>query len=64
MVSIGNHEYDYLSDDSHNDPSVTDGNYSVEVQAFPGDDGGGECAVPVVHRFRGPSNGNGIFWYY
>lgn len=29
MVSIGNHEYDYLSDDHHNDPSVTDGNYSV-----------------------------------
>jgi hypothetical protein len=35
MVSIGNHEYDYSSDDHHNDPSVTDGNYSVDVQAFP-----------------------------
>ena len=33
------------------------------VQAFPGDDGGGECAVPVVHRFRVPANGNGVFWY-
>ena len=52
MVSIGNHEYDYISDENHNDPSVTDGNYSVMngVQAFPGEDGGGECAVPVVHR--------------
>ena len=63
MVSIGNHEYDYTSDDWHNDPSVTDGNYSVAVQAFPGDDGGGEGAVPVVHRFRTPTNGNGVFWY-
>jgi len=26
-------------------------------------DSGGECAVPVVHRFHSPSNGNGIFWY-
>ena len=32
MVSIGNHEYDYTSDERHNDPSVTDGNYSVAVQ--------------------------------
>ena len=64
MVSIGNHEYDYQTDEQHNDPSVTDGNYSVGgVQAFPGTDGGGECAVPVVHRFRTPSNGNGVFWY-
>ena len=23
----------------------------------------GECGVPVVHRFRTPSNGNGVFWY-
>ena len=42
MVSIGNHEYDYTSDEQHNDPSVTDGNYSVSVQVFPGDDGGGD----------------------
>jgi hypothetical protein len=26
-------------------------------------DSGGECAVPVVHRFHSPSNGNGVFWY-
>jgi hypothetical protein len=26
-------------------------------------DSGGECAVPVVHRFHSPSNGNGLFWY-
>jgi len=28
-----------------------------------GTDSGGECAVPVVHRFHGPTNGNGLFWY-
>jgi hypothetical protein len=28
-----------------------------------GYDSGGECAVPVVHRFHSPSNGNGLFWY-
>jgi hypothetical protein len=28
-----------------------------------GTDSGGECAVPVVHRFHSPSNGNGVFWY-
>ena len=28
-----------------------------------GNDSGGECAVPMVHRFHSPSNGNGLFWY-
>ena len=28
-----------------------------------GADSGGECAVPVVHRFHSPSNGLGVFWY-
>ena len=28
-----------------------------------GRDSGGECAVPMVHRFHSPSNGNGLFWY-
>jgi hypothetical protein len=28
-----------------------------------GYDSGGECAVPMVHRFHSPSNGNGLFWY-
>jgi acid phosphatase type 7 len=36
------------------------------VSLFRGDygsDSGGECAVPMVRRFRSPSNGNGLFWY-
>lgn len=28
-----------------------------------GTDSGGECAVPMVHRFSSPSNGNSLFWY-
>lgn len=28
-----------------------------------GRDSGGECAIPMVHRFHSPSNGNGLFWY-
>ena len=28
-----------------------------------GRDSGGECAVPMVHRFHSPSNGNSLFWY-
>jgi hypothetical protein len=31
------------------------GNYGI--------DSGGECGVPMVHRFHSPSNGNGLFWY-
>ncbi|CAF3835614.1 unnamed protein product [Adineta steineri] len=63
MVGIGNHEYDHVTGGEH-DPSgapgpggfhPTWGNY--------GQDSGGECAVPMVHRFHSPSNGNGLFWY-
>ena len=28
-----------------------------------GHDSGGECGVPLVHRFTAPENGNSIFWY-
>ena len=36
------------------------------VSTYRGDyglDSGGECAVPMVRRFRSPSNGNSLFWY-
>ncbi len=39
---------------------------SIKVFVFRGNyghDSGGECAVPMVHRFHSPSNGNGVFWY-
>ncbi|CAF3354251.1 unnamed protein product [Rotaria sp. Silwood2] len=47
MVVIGNHGYDHVTE-GENDPSGAPG---------------GECAVPIVHRFHSPSNGNGLFWY-
>ncbi|OQS04539.1 calcineurin-like phosphoesterase [Thraustotheca clavata] len=60
LVSIGNHEFDYISGGEH-DPSHLEsfhpswGNY--------GADSSGECGVPMVHRFHAPSNGRGLFWY-
>ncbi|KAF0698960.1 Aste57867_10451 [Aphanomyces stellatus] len=56
-------EYDYMGGGVH-DPSQPDtpngfhpswGNY--------GTDSLGECAVPMFHRFTGPANGHGLFWY-
>ncbi|ETV91692.1 hypothetical protein, variant [Aphanomyces invadans] len=64
MVSMGNHEYDYIGGDGSRDPShpatpngfhPSWGNYGVDSL--------GECGVPTVHRFTGPANGNGLFWY-
>ncbi|ETV70422.1 hypothetical protein, variant 3 [Aphanomyces astaci] len=54
MVSMGNHEYDYIGGDPGRDPSHPDtpngfhpiwGNYGVDSL--------GECGVPTVHRFTG-----------
>lgn len=67
MVTIGNHEFDYVSG-GENDPSIN----SINPQpAFKPDwwqsasDSGGECGVPMHNRFTMPSNplSNGIFWY-
>ncbi|GAB9466860.1 Calcineurin-like phosphoesterase [Globisporangium polare] len=65
MVSIGNHEYDYMSGGDQ-DPSgaagpsghgfhPTWGNY--------GADSNGECSVPMHHRWHVPATGNSIYWY-
>jgi len=63
MVSIGNHEYDHLTG-GEKDPSgaPAPGGFRPSWGNY-GRDSGGECAVPMVRRFRSPSNGNGIFWY-
>ncbi|RHY32559.1 hypothetical protein DYB32_002439 [Aphanomyces invadans] len=56
--------YDYIGGDGSRDPShpatpngfhPSWGNYGVDSL--------GECGVPTVHRFTGPANGNGLFWY-
>jgi hypothetical protein len=37
--------------------------YPISFRGDYGRDSGGECAVPMVHRFHSPSNGNSLFWY-
>jgi len=62
MVSLGNHEYDHTAD-SPEDPSGTGAGFHPAWGNY-GADSGGECGVPVVHRFPNPpQNGFGIFWY-
>ena len=63
MVSIGNHEYDHETG-GDKDPSHApgQGGFRPEWGDY-GTDSGGECAVPMVHRFHSPSNGNSLFWY-
>jgi hypothetical protein len=63
MVSIGNHEYDYVSGGERDPSGATDPDgYHPSWGDF-GYDSHGECGVPVFHRFRSPTSGNGIFWY-
>ncbi|CAK4086817.1 unnamed protein product [Aphanomyces euteiches] len=63
MVSLGNHEYDYIGGGEH-DPShpMTPNGFHPDWGNY-GVDSLGECGVPTVHRFRGPANGHGLFWY-
>jgi hypothetical protein len=63
MVGIGNHEYDHVTG-GDKDPSGAPGpgGFHPPWGSY-GTDSGGECAVPVVHRFHSPSNGNLVFWY-
>ncbi|CAF3303126.1 unnamed protein product [Rotaria sp. Silwood2] len=63
MVGIGNHEYDHKTG-GDKDPSgaLGPGGFQPEWGDY-GTDSGGECAVPMVHRFHSPSNGNSLFWY-
>ncbi|UJR34922.1 hypothetical protein I4U23_027700 [Adineta vaga] len=63
MVGIGNHEYDHETG-GDKDPSGASGPGGFRPKwGNYGEDSGGECAVPMVHRFHSPSNGNGLFWY-
>lgn len=62
MITIGNHEYDHTSGEGK-DPSGAPGTGFHPDWGNFGDDSGGECAVPMYHRFTMPNNGNSIFWY-
>ncbi|DBA02972.1 TPA: hypothetical protein N0F65_003160 [Lagenidium giganteum] len=63
MVSIGNHEYDYMSGGEHDISGAgkTSG-YHPELGNY-GNDSSGECGVPAAKRFHMPDNGNMMFWY-
>jgi hypothetical protein len=65
MVSIGNHEYDYTSGGEH-DPSGGAGPSGAGFHPSWGNfgaDSGGECSVPMHHRWHAPATGNSIYWY-
>ena len=66
MVSVGNHEMDYDTGGGRDPSCVTkpcpERGYHPSWGDY-GTDSHGECGVPVAHRFRTPSNGNGVFWY-
>ncbi|TMW69458.1 hypothetical protein Poli38472_001614 [Pythium oligandrum] len=67
MVSIGNHEYDYMTGGKAHDPSGAAGD-DDRMNFHPGwanygDDSSGECSVPMFHRWHAPENGHGIYWY-
>eukprot|EP00794_Sanderia_malayensis_P005468 gene5468-6151_t len=61
MVGIGNHEQDHLKGGSK-DPSGAGDGYHPKWGNF-GFDSGGECGVPMFHRFHMPDNGNFLWWY-
>eukprot|EP00736_Rhodelphis_marinus_P011284 Rmarinus@m.27937 len=62
MVSVGNHEYCHTAG-GVNDPSGAEGNGFHPEWGNYGNDSGGECSVPVFHRFASPTNGHGVYWY-
>jgi hypothetical protein len=61
MVSLGNHEMDYVSGGERS--PTGGGPTGFHPGEGWGNDSNGECGVPVFHRFRAPSNGNSIAWY-
>ncbi|CAH0515061.1 unnamed protein product [Peronospora belbahrii] len=66
MISIGNHEYDYMTGGA-NDPSGAtraDGEMDFQPEwGNYGEDSSGECSVPMFYRWSAPATGNGIYWY-
>lgn len=64
MIGIGNHEQDYMSNRKGiRDPSGDKADGFHPSWGNYGHDSGGECGVPVLHRFHMPDNGNKIWWY-
>jgi len=66
MVSVGNHEYDYMLP-GEKDPSLPKTGHATNGYHPPWgdyyDDSHGECGVPTTQRFHMPDTGNAVFWY-
>lgn len=62
MVGMGNHEQDHTTGGSK-DPSGAPGEGWHPWWGNFGDDSGGECGVPMYHRFHMPDNGNALWWW-
>ncbi|KAF1744001.1 hypothetical protein MXB_5311 [Myxobolus squamalis] len=60
MMSIGNHEHDYING-SEKDPSNDGPNYRPNPETYESDSGG-ECSIPMLYRYQMPGNGNRLFW--
>lgn len=63
VFPCADHEYDHETDCGGHDPSGAPGNGFHPTWGNMGTDSGGEGGVPTANRFRGPTNGNGLFWY-
>lgn len=61
MVAVGNHEYDYAHQGSHNDPSGADRPFDPEWGNF-GNDSGGECGVATSVTFSMPASSDYGYW--
>ena len=63
MVGIGNHEYDHMHGGAK-DPSGASGEgFHPWWAPGYGTDSGGECGVPMFHRFHMPETGLALWWY-
>ena len=66
MIAIGNNEYDHTEGGGGGkDPSgiTSPSGFQPNWGLGSFNSKGGECGVPVSHRFAAPDNGNGVFWY-
>ena len=64
MVSLGNHEMDFVSGGERSPTGGGEGGGGFHPAGGDlGNDSKGECGVAVAHRFKTPSNGNGAAWY-
>ncbi|KAH9146454.1 hypothetical protein AeRB84_009714 [Aphanomyces euteiches] len=62
LVSVGNHEYCYLTSTKAVDISGETKSF-FPAASFAKASSNGECGVPTATRFSVPDNSNNVFWY-